>query len=362
MLNAGVNLKQLDASYQFSSAQFVSAPFSSILQNVPATLRSFNLDPSGAQYAAFTEVRWQLFQNVTLDFGLRWDQQNYTTATDDQQYSPRFSVLYRADQRTELRLGWGQYYQAQEINELPVSDGIADYFPAQRAEHLVARLEHSMTGDIDFNLSLYRKTFRSLRPRFENSFNTLTLLPELQFDRVRIAAPEAEAIGAEVALIRNGADDAVFWWLSYGWSSVQDKVAGEKLQRSWDQTQTLKAGINWSLGDWNLSLAGEVHSGWPTTSLTGQLVSTAGGDDELVLMVGAPNSTSYSTYHTLDARVSRDFSVGQGNLNVFLEISNLYNRDNACCVEYSLAADGNLVGQERNWLPLVPNLGVVWRF
>jgi hypothetical protein len=71
-------------------------------------------------------------------------------------------------------------------------------------------------------------------------------------------------------------------------------------------------------------------------------------------------------FHTLDVRISRDFELRRGSLTTFLEVTNLYNRDNPCCTEYSLQlqADGSeaLVGREKNWLPIVPSLGIVWRF
>ena len=45
-----------------------------------------------------------------------------------------------------------------------------------------------------------------------------------------------------------------------------------------------------------------------------------------------------------------------------LEITNLYDRANPCCTEYSLLPDGSLASREAHWLPLVPSLGAVWRF
>jgi hypothetical protein len=60
--------------------------------------------------------------------------------------------------------------------------------------------------------------------------------------------------------------------------------------------------------------------------------------------------------------VSRRFDLPRGDLTAFLEITNLYDRANPCCTEYSLLPDGSLNSRQSNWLPLVPSLGVVWRF
>lgn len=362
MLQVGANIKNLDAVYQTSLLKTVEPPFDSVFGNEAITQFDYNVDPAGAQYAAYAELRWRASGNVVFDVGLRWDQQNYTTSEDDKQYSPRASVLYQPGQRTDLRFGWGQYYQAQEINELQVSDGITTFFPAQRAEHFVASLSHEFENDVGLSVSLYRKSFRTLRPRFENALNVLTLLPELQFDRIEIVASGAEAVGAEVTLIHGTAEDDLLWWLSYAWSSVDDETAEGTVPRSWDQAHTAKAGLSWRWSKWNFSVSGEVHTGWPHTDLTGELVAQPSGGQALALTEGQRNAGQFPPYHSLDMRISREFSVARGSLTGFLEVSNLYNRRNPCCFEYELLANGELQRREDNWLPLVPSLGIVWAF
>lgn len=349
MISFGVDGKHQDAKYRFSSTKTVAAPYEQILNNVPLQIRDFDLVPEGAQYSAYLEARWQLNSNLIIDAGLRWDQQSYTTAMNDAQSSPRLSALYQIGERTEVRLGWGQFSQAQEINELQVSDGVDIFFAAQRAEHVVANLKHQFANDIDVDVSYYRKSFRAVRPRFENAFNSLTLLPELQFDRYRIDPISAEAKGAELMVSEGDAGQPLFWWFGYAWSVVRDKTLDQRISRSWDQTHTVKAGLSWQLRRWDFSVAGEVHTGWPKSEL----------------IAGELNSARYSVFHTLDARISREFDVRRGDLTVFLEVSNLYNRNNPCCTEYSVittATGPELAGKETHWLPLVPSLGVVWRF
>jgi hypothetical protein len=362
MLRLGVDIKDLDAEYRFASEQTIEPPFDGILDNQPSTILAADLNPAGAQYAAYTELRWRFADAWTIDLGLRWDQQNYTTSEDDRQYSPRAGVLYQPGENTEIRFGWGQYYQAQEINELQVSDGVSEFFPAQHAEHFVLNLRHTFDRGLNASISVYRKSFRTLRPRFENAFNALTLLPELQFDRIRVDASGAEAIGAEAILNRGSSEEDLLWWLSYAWSEVEDATADGDIKRSWDQTHTVKAGMSWRWGHWDFSAAGEVHTGWPKTLMTGETVTAPDGSTELLLEVSGRNDSRYSVFHGIDVRVSRKFELSRGDLTAFLEITNLYDRANPCCTEYSVLPDGSLGSREAHWLPLVPSLGVVWRF
>ncbi|MDH3620823.1 MAG: TonB-dependent receptor [Gammaproteobacteria bacterium] len=365
MLSFGVDGKRLDATYEFSSEKTVTAPFDTILDNQPFEARTISTAPRGAQYGAYLEYRWHPLANLIVDAGLRWDAQSYTTASDDRQLSPRLSLLYRPGSRTELRLGWGKYSQAQEINELQATDGVDEFFPAQRAEHVVANARHRVGKDLFIDVSYYRKSFRSVRPRFENAFNTLTLLPEIQFDRYRIEPSSAEAQGAELRVSKGDGVEDVFWWLGYAWSDARDNINGTKVARAWDQTHSVKAGISWRWGQWDLSAAGEVHTGWPRTKLFAEEVPNPDGTHSLLLTTSSLNEQRHSVFHTLDARVSRDFPVRRGELSVFLEASNLYDRSNECCIEYSIVPNTSgpvLTEREGHWLPLVPSLGVVWRF
>jgi len=362
MLRFGADIKDMDARYLFSSQKTVAEPFDTILDNQPFTSHDFDLDPGGAQYAVFAELRWRLARRWTAEVGVRWDQQNYTTAEEDQQVSPRASLLFESGERTEIRFGWGHYYQAQEINELQINDGVPAFFPAQHAEHFVINLRHAFSSGINGDVSIYRKSFRTLRPHFENVFNTLTLLPELQFDRVMVDAPGAEAIGAEITLSQGASDADLFWWLSYAWSRAVDETPDADIKRSWDQTHTLKGGLSWRWGPWDFGVAAELHSGWPKTLMNGELVTQPDGSQRLVLEVTGRNTLRFTTFNTLDLHVSRKFELPRGELTAFLDVTNLYDRQNPCCTEYSLLADGALGGREAHWLPLVPSLGVVWRF
>jgi outer membrane receptor protein involved in Fe transport len=301
---------------------------------------------------------------VTLDAGLRWDQQTYTTATDDEQVSPRINLLYQAGRNTELRFAFGEYYQAQEINELQVSDGVAEFYPAQRAQHLVASLTHGFDLGFDLRLETYQKKYRSLMPRFENIFDQLVLIPELQIDRARIDADSAVAEGIELTFSGRGPGD-LSWWTSYSWSRTEDTLQNETTKRSWDQTHTFGAGLSRDWNKWSFSAAAVLHTGWPKTELVIEEVTNPDGSTSLVATTGPRNSRRHAVFQSLDARVSRRFDLPKGDLTAFLEVTNLNNRENSCCTEYSVqraGADEIIQAKGGAWLPIVPSLGVVWRF
>lgn len=365
VLTTGFELKRLEAAYSYASSLAISPPFDQILDNVPFETHDIEIEPRGSQFALYAEARWQPADKLVIDAGLRWDRQTYTTAEEDDQVSPRLNVLYKLGSNTELRLGFGHFYQAQEINELQVTDGVIDFHEAQRAQHLVAGLKHEFDLGFDIRLELYQKKYRSLMPRYENIFDPLVLIPELQIDRARIEADSATAEGVEITLSADSSD-GLFWWASYAWSEVEDTVQNLDIPRSWDQAQTLNAGVNWDWKKWNFSAAGIFHSGWPKTELVTETVINPDGSTSLSVSPSSRNSLRHGEFQSLDVRISRRFDVSRGELTGFLEVTNLYNHVNPCCTEYSVGVDENggafLLRDENNWLPMVPSLGVVWRF
>jgi hypothetical protein len=366
LVSYGFDIKRLDAEYDYASRLEIFSPFDQILNNQPLLVRDLQVSPSGAQYAGYVEARWRPLERIIVDGGVRWDQQTYTTADNDDQTSLRINLLYFPGERTELRFGAGRYYQAQEINELQVADGVATFFPAQRATHLVASVAHELRSGLNLRAEFYQKKYRSLMPRYENVFDPLVLIPELQIDRARIDADDALSKGAEVTLSGKSQGESVLWWLSYSWALIEDSVAEANVPRSWDQTDSFRAGVNWDWQKWSFSAAGTIHSGWPRTDMLLETVSNPDGSSELVASTTPRNSGRYPTFHTLDARASRRIDVARGDLTIFLEISNLLNQQNTCCTDYRLEtnAGGNqtLLGNAGNWLPLIPSLGVIWQF
>jgi len=113
-------------------------------------------------------------------------------------------------------------------------------------------------------------------------------------------------------------------------------------------------------------MAGEWHSGWPETRLIVETVDLPNGASELIATTTPRNSSEYADFYSLDIRASRTFQLANSELETFLEVSNISNRENPCCTRYSMRIDASgesvIDADKSNWLPLVPSLGVVWRF
>ena len=327
--------------------------------------RSVIANPKGGSYAVYVSNRWQFSGNAVFEWGLRWDDQTYTDLSSDSQLSPRLNLLFRPWERTELRFSAGRYFQSQPIQALQVEDGIDHFWRAQRADHLIVGIKHLTDNDASVRLELFYKDIAHLQPRFENLFNPLGSMPELQADRVRLDPGSARSRGLELSAVQSvGSLD---WWASYTWSNVTDDIDGVYVPRSWDQRHSLQGGVGWRSEKWSFSAAASVHTGWPTTDL--ELVpdgTDIDGEPIFVAVPGPRNALKHGTFASVDARLSRRFSLRKGSLLVFVEITNVLNRNNECCLDWDFSEDpasGDLLEREVDyWMPLLPAIGILWEF
>lgn len=356
----GAEVRKLWGDYNYELDLTVSPDFPFPGSPGSVTTRRASPAPQGYENSAYWDMHATLGQLWTIEAGMRVDVQTYDGTDDGEQWSPRLSVLYQLSPATKLRAGWGRFYQSQGINELQVEDGISQFYPAQHADHAIMSVEHAFDRGFDLRVEAYRKYYRRIHPRFENALDPLVLFPEAEFDRVMIDAHSARAEGVEV-LMQMRPRGPWSGWLSYTWSQATDRIGDTDVPRSWDQRHAINLGVTWASGPWTATLINSYHSGWPTTSLS---FDPQTGVPNLDL--SARNRSRLADFNSLDMRLTRTFLMPRGALDVFAELSNALSRENECCVEYGVRQneDGS-VSYDRDvdsWLPLVPSVGVLWRY
>jgi outer membrane cobalamin receptor len=321
-------------------------------------------DPSGRQFGAHLAGRLRAGPRLWIETGLRWDRQSYT---GESEVSPRVGLVADLGPSTRLRAGWGRYHQSQGLYELQVEDGIAEIFPAQRADQWSAGFEHVFASGLSVRADAYRRRLSRVRPRFENLFNAFELVPEFETDRVLIEPEGAVARGLDLVLAMDRGGP-IAWWASYARSETADEIGGERVPRSWDQPHAFRFGMHVrGRSPWRLTLAGVYHSGWPRTPVVAVTVTDPDGGDTVEPAPGDRNGARYPAYHRLDLRASRTFVMPAGRLVLFADVTNVYGRDNVCCTEdATLVPDGaggtRVVREDGFWLQRVPVIGVVWEF
>lgn len=353
LLKAGADLRRLEARYDYTSG----------LADDPASQTSFQSDPSGTSFAAYVAHRVALTERFATEVGLRWDRQTYT---NENQVSPRLNALWRIGDSSELRLGLGQYFQSQRIHELRIEDGETRFLPAELSRQAGLTFKTRFPG-VRFQFDAYYRNLARVRPRHENIFNPIDLFPEIEPDRVLIAADHARLRGFEL-LLRDDSDGRFTWWTSYAWSSAEDVIRGNGVPRAWDQRHAGRFLVGYRLRDrWILALAGTAHTGWPTTPVSGRVVALPNGTTELEPIFGRLNSDRLPAYVRFDLKASRSFKVPGGSVRLDLEVRNATNRENVCCVNDFILTErpNGSVDVEReveSWRGVTPTFRLVWEF
>ena len=356
-LRAGYEARWLQADYDYTSLNKITDPLFTDQDEI--TERRFDLQLSGWTYGAHLADRFRLGSRVTVEAGVRWDRQTYS---NDEQWAPRLNLVAQLDPKTTLRASIGDYWQPQGIHELQVEDGVDEFHQAQLNRQLTVALDH-LFGRSRFSAQVYAKRLEDPRPRFENLFEIFDIFPEGQSDRVLIEPESGRAHGLELLFERR--HRRLDWWVTYALSEAEDKIDGEYVPRSWDQRHAVSYSVNWRFKEhWNLNVAGVHHSGWPATDAELVLLPT----EPFVRLIPAErNAASYPDYHRVDVRASRSFETARGQIKLFLEITNLFDRDNVRSiadfeVDFSPESGFSINREFESWFPRIPSFGVTWTF
>jgi hypothetical protein len=361
----GFNLGKQQGDYDYSLRALINDV---VFTPVPigkeyATIGRVNLDKIGV-YGAW---RTRFTDSLSAEAGVRWDQYKYDGLEYDVT-SPRFNLVYAFGENDELRAAWGVHYQPQGVDELQVEDGISNFFPPERARESVLGYTHRFGGGFSARVDFYDKEYDELRPRFENILDPMQLIPEAAPDRVRIDAPQARARGVELT-VRRDTDSGLSGWVSLGYARAEDLDGGVYRPRTWEQRESLSFGGSWRGSGWDLSVAGLVHSGAPTTAIgvNATRLPGPGYAFDVQGVVGPRNAENWDAYARVDMRVSRNLQLTSSELSFYLEITNMLGRKNECCVDdYEVRPGRNdtmyLDVKQGYWLPLLPSAGFQWEF
>ncbi len=360
----GVELRRLHSNIDYRSDRALAGPLAPLLPQPAAGATQFRGILDYQQAGAFLSARLRPWTALTADLGARYD---HNSATDESHFSPRLNLAWKPRENSVFRFAWGWFYQSQRPNELQVEDGETELAPAEWAEHGILGFEHRLASGASLRVEAYRRRLSRSRVRFENLYDPIVLFPELSGDRVRIAPDGGRAAGIEV-LFRSAERGPLSWWLTYTFSSVEDYIGGRSVPRAVDQPHAVRADLNYRLeSGWNFNAAWLYHTGWPTTSMAGRAVVGAGGAVSIEPVLGPFNGDRLADYHRLDLRVSRGWKLSLGQIDAYLDLQNLYDRNNVRGFDdfaFDLAPDGGVRvhAEEVSWGGFLPSFGVRWQF
>lgn len=364
-LKWGAELRAFDTEYDYFGTLVFDNPLAGLRDDPKNGITEFAGEFEEQHTGVFVSDNIRLAEPLTVELGLRYDRHSLT---DENFTSPRFNLAWAPGDAGVVRVAWGRYLQSQRPYELQIEDGDSLFRPTERSEHRVVGYERTLardskTGGLALRVELYQRRVSNPRPRYENLFEGLNTFPEIEPDRVRIAADKSVAEGVELFL-QGQAGERVTWWANYAYATTEDEISGDDVPRKIDQRHTLNLVLNSQVGrHWNLNFAWRFHSGWPTTSISLEQQPGRGGETIFVPVLGPLFGERLPPYHRLDLRAGRQFNLRRGRLLFFVDVQNVYNRDNIAGFDIQIDEElGTLSTETEYWAGILPSVGITWEF
>jgi hypothetical protein len=317
-----------------------------------------NLAPRSRMVGIFSSARrrWQEFE---VELGLRVDTQSYRDFGMRTQATPRLKMRYDAAPDLHLYASWGEFSQAQRIDEYRTEENQTSPNSATRATHGVVGIAREPDDAFRWRAEVYRDRWSTVSPYYTNALGLVTLLPELQPDRIRIAPRASESDGLELS-IRRSFGPHMSMWGNYTASRVFDELPLGDIPRSWDQRQAINLGASWKSPRNAASVLIGWHRGWPRTDIRAIAATSA---SPAILSLGELNQLNWGNYLSVDLHLAHSVSTPIGELSVWLDLLNAGNRNNDCCAEIApVRSPATLPGWTTDpWFGIGTNLGFTWR-
>ncbi|MCX4245057.1 energy transducer TonB [Paraliomyxa miuraensis] len=264
---------------------------------------------------------------------------------------PRVRFLWQVGDRTSIKGGVGLYSQIPDFPEWNPRFGNPEVL-TEKALHSSLAVGRDFVRDIRIEVTGFHKTLWDLAAPSSD----LVLRDEGEvglenFDSRGLGRIYGGELFVRKALTRN-----VFGWLSYTLSRSERRPDPDEDWRLFDLDQThilTLIGVYRLPKGWQVGARFRLVSGNPYTPVVGATYDASGGG--YIPLAGPYNSARVPAFHQLDLRVDKRFTWKRVVLTTYLDVQNVYNRQNAEFVNYAYdySAQSNIPS-----LPIIPSLGL----
>jgi hypothetical protein len=303
-------------------------------------------------------LSWRVTDKLTLYPGLRVN--HYAVLFERATVDPRLRFGWAVADRTTIRGGVGLYSQVPSPPEWNRTWGNPGLAP-ERAVHVSGSVGHEFPHGIWLEVTGFYKYL----------WDDATQSSRVVVRHDGQIGPESFAsqglgrmFGGELFL-RKDLTRNLFGWLSYTLSRSERREAPGEPWRlfSLDQPHILTfIGVYRLPKNWQVGARFRVVSGNPYTPIIGGIYDAGGGGpfgNSYIPVSGETNSDRVATFHQLDLRVDRRFVWRRVMLTIYVDVQNVYNRQNAEFVQYSYDYGAF---QPIPSLPIIPSFGARLEF
>lgn len=329
-------------------------PNCSLSENKQQIVESDNLKIYN--YDVFIADDWFITPRLTLTPGAVASYDDYSEQSFLQ---GRFNFRWEFIDYWWLNGAWGQHHKFNDnFGQIAKSFGNPDLKQATSNHYLVG-IEHQLNPSLLVKFDAYYKTFDDLviaRQDKDSIYPTLTddeykALPRYTNDA------DGDAYGFEL-FVNKSFSEGWYGWLSAAYSETRrnNKLTGEDFKYNYDQPWIVNLVSNHELNeDWTIGFKWRYQSGQLITPVVSADQTNAEYPDLWIPTYGELNSKRLPDSHKLDIRLDRNYQYQKWNMDLYVEVLNVYNQDNVSSYKYN---EDYTDKEDVTGLPMIVSFGI----
>ena len=274
-------------------------------------------------YDVFIADDWFVTPRLSLTPGVTGSYDDYSEQTFLQ---GKFKFRWEFIDYWWFNGGWGQYHKFTD-NFAEVAKGFGNPDLKQStSDHYTLGIEHQLNETLLIKFDSYYKTFDDLvvanidptTPRYTND-------------------ADGDAYGFELFLNKSFSE-GWYGWVSAAYSETRrrNKLTGEDFKYNYDQPWIVNLVSNHELNqDWTLGFKWRYQSGQLITPVVSAAQTNIDNPDKYVPVYGDLNSRRLPDIHKLDIRLDRNYQYKKWNMDLYVEVLNVYNQANVSGYKYN---------------------------
>jgi hypothetical protein len=309
---------------------------------IPAATISYTPDMT-SKAALYMQSSYRIVRPVTISAGLRFDR---FALTNENNISPRLALSYRFLESTSLNLAWGKYIQSPANYQIS-PDPRNLLLKSSTAFHYIAGIEHRLADDTRATVEVYHKVLSNLVVHPDSS-------------NLLLNTGSGYARGIEFSLQKKFTDGFVgSASYSYSVSQRRDNSTQALYDFEFDRPHIINLIAGMEIGEgWQIGAKFQYASGNPYTPVVGVVIKNG----SYYVVDGGYNSARYPAYHKLDVRIDKKFHFSSVTLTAYLDLWNVYNRQNILSYSYKVDSDGIITTTPRYDFGVLPIIGLSAQF
>ena len=313
--------------------------------------------------------------------------QSYTSLGENS-FEPRFGFKYNVNEKIRLKASLGKFSQnlMSTSSERDVVNLFSGYLSSttslpetflsedvetslQKSTHYIVGLEYQIGLNLDINLEGYIKNFSQLIAENKNQVYDDTPEFEVEEDYLKKDFIVERGCASGLDLLIKYADKRINIWSVYSFGIIEREDEIQLYSPHYDRRHNFNFVFNYLIDrkkTWEFGLRWNFGSGFPFTktqayyeelNLNNNLNQNFEfSNGNLGILYSDLNTGRLPSYHRLDISLKKKFSFSKFNeLEISTGLTNVYNRKN---IFYYNRVDAIRVNQ----LPIIPSLGVSWKF